>query len=177
MFYVLGLRHTIDRLTVIQHIVKCYVYTVENEVNMADYIKIDDDHEQCRADSEVNKSRLFNKPELDEAIIGTVVNNSGKRVFLYHDEIVEDIYAKKFEEDDEITLDPDETYHNIAADHVSYHLDDYLYSKVPYAPIVVWEAIEELSEYEEEFQIYKLRDQYWIGNLFEWIDPPQTPDE
>ena len=143
---------------------------------MSDYITINGDYKQYIADSEVNKSRLFDEPELDEAIIGTIVNNLGKRVLVYHDEIVEAIYAKKFEDDDEITLNPDETYHYIAIDHINYHLDDYLHYKAPFAPIYVWEAIEDLSEYEEDFQIYKLRTQYWVGNRFNWIDGEATAE-
>ena len=60
---------------------------------MVDYFIIEGNHEQYKQDPDVNKSRLFYKFELEEAIIGTTINDAGNRVFVYHDEKVTDIFA------------------------------------------------------------------------------------
>ena len=76
-----------------------------------------------------------------------------------------------YEKDGGYSLEPDETYHQIAAENISYQYDEYLYYNKTFAAIIVWEAIEELSEYAEDFRIYKLDAVYWIG------DKPNLPAE
>ena len=125
-------------------------------------IEIDDNYESYKINPEVLKSRLFENPNLDAAIIGTFVNGAGKRVLVYNQEAVEDIFAVEFEQRDDLS-DDDESYHQMAAEHLSYHLSDYLHYHQPYAPLIVWEAIEDPEDYDEEFQVYRLNDEYWIG--------------
>jgi hypothetical protein len=124
---------------------------------------IDDNFEQYRNDSEVLESRLFGKPSLDSAIIGTLTNSASKRVLVYNEDAVVEIYTEEFEQRDDLS-DEDESYWLMAENHVSYHLDDFLYYRRAYAPVLVWEPREELEVYteDEDFEVYQLNDKYWI---------------
>lgn len=130
------------------------------------YPTIEDNFSDFSKDADVLRSRLYDVPDYDPAIIGTTVNSSGKRVLVYDDDDLVDLAADRLmREREERGIEEDEVW-STADDFLHYKISDYLHQARPHAPVLVFEPREEISYYEKEgFQIYEFGGQLLVGEL------------